>query len=315
MPWRICANSFGGSRPTRSVRKVRSRAMICEALATESLGRPAVLAGINVFPARRPRPDCWSTARRRPWRYGSGSVDCPERRPPVDAIRGQTGGLRNSAHQTSPCRTFYHSARSNVRRAATASNGSGRGSPSRSTTRFIASVTSSGACRARVFGQGFGIELAADFRRPLRLSLRGEKDVIGRRSPFSYKSMTTMTPLHNDLLTSRLVRTPTRDQSFHRSEKNRWGHHYPKTAEVAAVAGTEAAADGAARAPRTVVERAAPQHPAAGGRWSSRPWRSVPSGGRDSRQPDCASIPDVAAHLLAAIRAGTTRKTTTVVVV
>ena len=50
MPWRIRANSFGGSRPARSVRKVRSRAMLCEALATESLGRPAVLAEINVFP-------------------------------------------------------------------------------------------------------------------------------------------------------------------------------------------------------------------------------------------------------------------------
>lgn len=50
MPWRISATCLAGSRPTRSARKARSIAMIWEALATESLGKPVALAGSRVFP-------------------------------------------------------------------------------------------------------------------------------------------------------------------------------------------------------------------------------------------------------------------------
>ena len=47
------------------------------------------------------------------------------------------------------------------------------------------------------------------------------------------------------------------------SIREEWGYHHPKTVVGVAEAGTEAVADGAARVPRIVVERAAPQHPAA----------------------------------------------------
>ena len=141
-------------------------------------GQAGGLAGINVFPGASAQTRLPVNGTQTTVANGSGSVDCPEQRPPVGAIRGQTRGSGNSAHQTSPCR-IYHSARSNARRATTASDGSGRGSPSRSTTRFIASVTSSGHVAPGI-RPGLRHRAGAGFPRPLRLSLRGEKRSSGR---------------------------------------------------------------------------------------------------------------------------------------
>jgi hypothetical protein len=44
---------LGGSLATRSTRKARSTAMICDALATESFGRPEIFAGRRTFPGAR----------------------------------------------------------------------------------------------------------------------------------------------------------------------------------------------------------------------------------------------------------------------
>lgn len=50
MPLRICASCFGRMRPTRPLRKQRSSAMICDTFATESFGKPVVLAERSTFP-------------------------------------------------------------------------------------------------------------------------------------------------------------------------------------------------------------------------------------------------------------------------
>ena len=50
IPWRSCATCFDASRPARSVRSDRSRAMICETFATESFGKPVAFAGSSVLP-------------------------------------------------------------------------------------------------------------------------------------------------------------------------------------------------------------------------------------------------------------------------
>ncbi len=47
---RICSRRFGANFPIRLLRYVRSTANSCDALATESFGRPATLAGKKVFP-------------------------------------------------------------------------------------------------------------------------------------------------------------------------------------------------------------------------------------------------------------------------
>ena len=46
----ICSGRFGANFPIRLLRYVRSTANSCDALATESFGRPATLAGNNVLP-------------------------------------------------------------------------------------------------------------------------------------------------------------------------------------------------------------------------------------------------------------------------
>src|SRR5208337_1384469 len=61
----------------------------------------------------------------------------------------RSSGLRQIRPPDFPLRDFYHSVCSRTRRTARARNGSGPDSPSFSTTRFMASVTSSGVCRAK----------------------------------------------------------------------------------------------------------------------------------------------------------------------
>src|SRR3989304_6964134 len=53
IPPNTWAKFFGGSLATRSARKARSTAMICDAFATESFCRPAALAGRSTFPGAR----------------------------------------------------------------------------------------------------------------------------------------------------------------------------------------------------------------------------------------------------------------------
>ena len=139
MPVRINSNWRLASLPTSSVMRSRSRATICEALATESLDKPVALAGRSTLPGASAQTrllvngtqDTASIQRialrnnHRSWEYraGTGRVwqVCPVHMP-----------LGN-----------YHSTASRIRRATASNAGSGLVSTI-SQTRFIASVTASG---------------------------------------------------------------------------------------------------------------------------------------------------------------------------
>ena len=92
------------SRPTRSVRSVRSRAMICETLATESFGRPVSRARKSTLPGASAHRSVLVSGthttvamrlrlRGSPWTTTTG-----RRKPGPDPV-----GSGKSAQHTSPC--------------------------------------------------------------------------------------------------------------------------------------------------------------------------------------------------------------------
>jgi len=149
MPCRICTRCFGAKRPTRSSRKDRSMVMIREAFATESLGRLVALAESLVLPGASAQVICSSAECTSRPRSGSDSARPPEPPPPALESGPRTGGVWQLRPPDFTLRDLYHSLRSSTRRADPVTNGSGSGSPIRSRTRFMASVASSGAWRAR----------------------------------------------------------------------------------------------------------------------------------------------------------------------
>src|SRR5262245_60664168 len=86
MPVRINSNWRLASLPTSSVMRSRSRATICEALATESLDKPVALAGRSTLPGASPKQDCWLMALRRRYGYGFDSVHRLGQQSPVFGI-------------------------------------------------------------------------------------------------------------------------------------------------------------------------------------------------------------------------------------
>ncbi len=105
-PWRIWARCFEPTRPTLSEKSDRSSAMLCDTLATESLGNPVAFAERRTFPGApaqvRLLVSGTHTAvairlrfRGLPWTTTTG-----RRKPGPDPV-----GSGRSAHQTSPCAT------------------------------------------------------------------------------------------------------------------------------------------------------------------------------------------------------------------
>ena len=147
MPVRINSNWRFESFPTSSVSNSRSRVMIWEALATESFGRPVARAGRSTLPGasaqRRLLVKATHTTLRirlrfsaSPWTTRTGL-----RKPGPEPV-----GSGRFAQYTWPWATTIRTS-SSVRLAAAAMAGSGYVSTA-SQTRFIASVTASGSCRA-----------------------------------------------------------------------------------------------------------------------------------------------------------------------
>jgi hypothetical protein len=144
MPVRINSNWRLESLPTSSVSNSRSRVMIWEALATESLGRPVARAGRSTLPG--------ASAHRRLLVKGTQTTLLIRLRLSASPWTTRTG-LRKTG--TGTCWIWkvcpihmalgnYHSTPSRVRLAAAEMAGSGYVSTA-SQTRFIASVTASGS--------------------------------------------------------------------------------------------------------------------------------------------------------------------------
>jgi hypothetical protein len=103
MPWSTCAKCLDVSRPACSVRRARSRAMICETFATESLGKPVALAGKSALPGAPAqtmllvRGTHTTVAIRLRFRGFPCTITTGRRNPGPDPA-----GSGKSAHQTSP---------------------------------------------------------------------------------------------------------------------------------------------------------------------------------------------------------------------
>lgn len=160
----------GETLPTRSVSRFLSSVKIWDTLATDSFGSPVSRAIRETFPG--------AVARRRLLVRGTQTSVAIRLRFKESACTITTGllnpgpepdGTGRSAHHTSPCetsswalKTRHHSERSNTRLAASATNLS-VGCPHSSHDRFIASVISSGAWRAKYSLTASPYNLLRDF--------------------------------------------------------------------------------------------------------------------------------------------------------